>query len=255
VTMTTKLFVANLGWSVTENDLFNMFSDCGEVLTVKIPVRREDGRSRGFAFIEMAQPEHATRAIQQLNNMMLYNRPISVVLQDENYAAKRQQSSASAPYASAGMGVSYSGAPAVPAGPSNKLFIRNVNGMVNEPELARLFEQAGEVTAVKIPMDRETGMARGFAFIEMATVEAAETAMNQLNGAMVYGQEISITFQDPTRARSPRPNYAGQPYGSSPNNMMPNNMMNDQPQYPMGHNMQYDNAMMPQDHEMNLNLY
>jgi nucleolin len=206
--MTTKLFVANLGWSVSENDLFNIFSDCGEVLTVKIPVRREDGRSRGFAFIEMGSADDANRALQQLNNMMLYNRPISVVLQDENYAANRgggHPQGGYAPRQDAGGGyVSHHNANPEP---NNKLFIRNVNSMVSEDELTRLFQQAGEVTALKIPIDRETGMARGFAFVEMATTEEAQTAITQLDGATVYGQIISVNFQDPSRSRQARPAY------------------------------------------------
>ena len=204
--MTTKLFVANLGWSVSENDLFNIFSDCGEVLAVKIPVRREDGRSRGFAFIEMGSSEDANRALQQLNNMMLYNRPISVVLQDENYAANRQQTGdyAHRPAMDGGYGGHQGGGNPEP---NNKLFIRNVNSMVSEEELSRLFQQAGDVTAVKIPIDRETGMARGFAFVEMATTEEAQAAINQLDASTVNGQIISVSFQDPSRARPQRPAY------------------------------------------------
>jgi nucleolin len=209
--MTTKLFVANLGWSVSENDLFNIFSDCGEVLTVKIPVRREDGRSRGFAFIEMGSPDDANRAIQQLNNMMLYNRPISVVLQDENYAATRPQGGAGG-YAPRQNSYEGSGMSSGPLEPNNKLFIRNISNMVNEEELTRLFQQAGDVTAVKIPMDRETGMSRGFAFVEMASTEEAQSAINQLDGSTVYGQIISVNFQDPSRARQQRPAFQGARY-------------------------------------------
>jgi nucleolin len=203
--MSTKLFVANLGWSVTENDLFNLFSDAGEVLTVKIPLRREDGRSRGFAFIEMGSSDDANRAIQQLNGMMLYNRPISVVLQDEN------QARSSAPRGEGGYGSaprSFNNTP----DPNNKLFIRNVNTMVSEAELTRLFQQAGDVTSVKIPTDRETGLTRGFAFVEMGTVQDAEAAISQLDGSTVYGQDISVNFQDPSRARPQRPERVGSSY-------------------------------------------
>jgi nucleolin len=207
--MTTKLFVANLGWSVTENDLFNIFSDCGEVLTVKIPLRREDGRSRGFAFIEMGSADEANRAIQQLNNMMLYNRPISVVLQDENHANSRPAGGGGYQQRQeGGYGGGQQSFNSNPE-PNNKLFVRNVNSMVSEEELTRLFQQAGDVVSVKIPMDRETGMARGFAFVEMGTVQDAQAAITQLDSATVYGQVISVNFQDPSRARAPRPAGVG----------------------------------------------
>ena len=65
--MNTKLFVGNLGFDVTENDLQDTFGAFGPVTDVNLITDRQTGRSRGFAFVTMATPEGATAAIEGSN--------------------------------------------------------------------------------------------------------------------------------------------------------------------------------------------
>jgi cold-inducible RNA-binding protein len=62
--MNTKLFVGNLSYDVTENDLEDLFVAFGSVNEVNLMTDRSTGRSRGFAFVTMATPEAAQAAIQ-----------------------------------------------------------------------------------------------------------------------------------------------------------------------------------------------
>ena len=87
--MNKKLFVRNLSWSVSEDDLYEVFSGIGDVLSVKIPLRREDSKPRGFGFIEMASHELAEKAINELNGMMLDDRELSIDYQNENRDSDR----------------------------------------------------------------------------------------------------------------------------------------------------------------------
>jgi RNA recognition motif-containing protein len=82
--MNKKLFIASLAWSVSEEELGNLFASIGEVVSVRIPRRREDGKSRGFAFVEMASTEQAQQAIDQLNGTNVGGRDIVVMFQDPN---------------------------------------------------------------------------------------------------------------------------------------------------------------------------
>ncbi len=65
--MGKKLYVGNLPYSATEQALMDTFSECGTVDTVKIIMDRDSGRSKGFAFVEMATDSDAQAAITKLN--------------------------------------------------------------------------------------------------------------------------------------------------------------------------------------------
>ena len=65
--MSTKLYVGNLSFRVTSDDLQAHFAQAGNVETAKVVEDRETGRSRGFGFVEMATPEDANAAIEQFN--------------------------------------------------------------------------------------------------------------------------------------------------------------------------------------------
>lgn len=65
--MSTKLYVGNLSFRVTSDDLHEHFAQAGTVESAKVVEDRETGRSRGFGFVEMASAEEATAAIEQFN--------------------------------------------------------------------------------------------------------------------------------------------------------------------------------------------
>src|SRR5882724_2260526 len=76
--MNTKLFVGNLGFDVTENDLQDLFSGFGPVTEVNLITDRATGRSRGFAFVTMATPEGAKAAIEGGTGKNLKGRDLKV---------------------------------------------------------------------------------------------------------------------------------------------------------------------------------
>lgn len=65
--MSTKLYVGNLSFRVTSDDLQAHFAQAGSVESAKVIEDRDTGRSRGFGFVEMASPEDAAAAIEQFN--------------------------------------------------------------------------------------------------------------------------------------------------------------------------------------------
>ena len=76
--MNTKLFVGNLSYNVTENDLQEMFGQHGTVIEANLMLDRMTGRSRGFAFVTMASKEEAEAAIQALNGAAVEGRNLTV---------------------------------------------------------------------------------------------------------------------------------------------------------------------------------
>ena len=76
--MGNKLYVGNLSFSITNDDLMDFFGDAGTVESANIVEDRETGRSRGFGFVEMSSDEEAQNAIEQFNGMEFEGRNIVV---------------------------------------------------------------------------------------------------------------------------------------------------------------------------------
>jgi RNA recognition motif-containing protein len=78
--MSTKLFVGNLSFDTTENDLQDAFAAHGTVVEANLMMDRSTGRPRGFGFITMSTPEEAQKAIDALNGKELGGRALTVNL-------------------------------------------------------------------------------------------------------------------------------------------------------------------------------
>lgn len=74
----SKLFVGNISFRMTEDDLRSLFSQSGKVLSVAIPTDRDTGRKRGFAFVEMENQDEAQAAIDAFNGKTIEGREIVV---------------------------------------------------------------------------------------------------------------------------------------------------------------------------------
>ena len=76
--MATNLFVGSLAYSVTDDELQQFFAAVGNVVSAKVIMDRESGRSKGFGFVEMGSDEEAKAAIAQLDGKDLNGRAVSV---------------------------------------------------------------------------------------------------------------------------------------------------------------------------------
>ena len=82
-----------------------------------------------------------------------------------------------------------------------KIFVGNLPFSIGEAELRQLFEQKGAVEAVTVMRDNDTGRSRGFAFVEMASEEAAQKAIAELNGYSVDGRNLTVNEAKPKPER------------------------------------------------------
>lgn len=76
--MSKKLYVGNLPYSCTDDDLMNVFSEMGTVASARVIIDRETGRSKGFGFVEMASDDEAMNAARNLNGQAFQGRPLTV---------------------------------------------------------------------------------------------------------------------------------------------------------------------------------
>jgi RNA recognition motif-containing protein len=76
--MPSKVFVGNLDFNTTKAEVQNLFSEIGEIRDVYLPMDRQSGRPRGFAFVEYASDEDAAKAIEKYNGYQLSGRALRV---------------------------------------------------------------------------------------------------------------------------------------------------------------------------------
>lgn len=76
--MESKLYVGNLSYSTTEDDLRQLFSQAGNVKSVSVIKDRDTGRSKGFGFVEMGSDEDAQKAVSQFNGQSFQDRSLKV---------------------------------------------------------------------------------------------------------------------------------------------------------------------------------
>lgn len=87
---------------------------------------------------------------------------------------------------------------------SVRLYVGNLPFSATEEELENLFSQSGVVISTNIVTDRDTGRSRGFAFVEMESSEAANAAIEALNGVDFNGRSLTVNEAKPKESRGPR---------------------------------------------------
>ena len=96
----------------------------------------------------------------------------------------------------------------------SRLFVGNLSFQTGENELQDYFAQAGAVTSVNLMMDKVTGKSRGFAFVEFATPEEAQKAVEAMNGKSIDGRALTVNIarpkeERPRSDRGPRRDFGG----------------------------------------------
>ncbi len=87
-----------------------------------------------------------------------------------------------------------------------RLFVGNLPYQTIEQDIQDLFAQAGNVTSVNLMFDKFTGKSRGFAFVELATAEEANKAVEMFNGKDMQGRALTVNI---ARPREERPRTGG----------------------------------------------
>jgi len=84
----------------------------------------------------------------------------------------------------------------------NKLYVGSLPYSTTDDELRETFAQVGEVTSATVVTDRETGRSRGFGFVEMASAEDAQKAIDKLHGSDMGGRNLTVNIARPREERT-----------------------------------------------------
>jgi len=185
-----KIFIGGLPTSYDEDLIRGLFAPHGEVLQIFVPSDRETGLPRGFAFLEMSK-ESGVSAVEALDQITIEDRVIKCNEQlSKEELAKKKESRANE-------GV--------------KIYVGNVSFETTKEQLVECFEEYGTVSDCYVPLDSNTGMMRGFAFIRMPNEEESNKAIESLNGEMLGGRVIEVSVSLPRGQAPPRRNRNRQP--------------------------------------------
>ena len=92
---------------------------------------------------------------------------------------------------------------------NRKLYVGNLSFSTNDATLHQLFAEVGPVESARLVTDKETGRSRGFAFVEMASDEGAQAAIDRLNGTDLDGRRLTVNEARPQEPRAKNFDHAG----------------------------------------------
>lgn len=185
-----KIFVGNLPWSVDSAELAELFKDAGDVTMVEVIYDRQTGRSRGFAFVTMANQVDADEVVEKFNGYEYRGRILRV-----NSGPPPPKDSFPP------RGGFRNEKPSGSFNSSNRVFVGNLPWGADDLSLEQLFSDHGKVVEARVVYDRETGRSRGFGFVTLSSPQEIEEAISSLDGSDMDGRQIKVTVAETKPAR------------------------------------------------------
>ena len=176
------VFVGQLSWNVDNDWLAQEFAECGKVVSARVQMDRNSGKSRGFGFVEFATAAGANAAVALNGQKEIDGRTVRL---DKTSTRSHDPDKRAKAFGD------------VPSEASTVLFVGNVSFNVTEDGLWEVFSEYGEVKSVRLPTDRDTQRPKGYGYVEFVDIEAAKKAFEGARGKEIDGRSIRLDFAKP----------------------------------------------------------
>ncbi|WOH02844.1 hypothetical protein DCAR_0522234 [Daucus carota subsp. sativus] len=162
---TTSLFVGDLDYNVTDSQLYDLFNQVGQVVSVRVCRDLSTGRSLGYGYVNYSNQQDGARALDVLNFTQLNNKTIRVMVSHRDPSKRR-------------------------SGTAN-IFIKNLDKSIDNKALQDTFSSFGTILSCKIATDN-SGQSKGYGFVQYDSEEAANTAIEKLNGMLMNDKQVYV---------------------------------------------------------------
>jgi polyadenylate-binding protein len=163
---TPSLYVGDLAPDVNESLLFEIFSAVGPVASIRVCRDAVTRRSLGYSYVNFHQMPDAERALDTMNFSMIKGKPCRIMWSQRDPSLRRS-----------GVG---------------NIFVKNLHESIDNKQLYDTFSLFGNILSCKVVTDRETGLSKGYGYVHYETAEAANAAIEKLDGMLIDGQEVEV---------------------------------------------------------------
>ncbi|KAI9310890.1 hypothetical protein BX666DRAFT_2003604 [Dichotomocladium elegans] len=188
----TNVYVKNLMPDIKEEELKDLFSGFGPILTVLIQ-RDELGHSKGFGFVNFERHEDAERAVQQMNDAEYIGRRLIVSRAQKKSEREQEQHAVSHDGNNTCTAVG-NGTPKHHRYQGMNLYIKNLDDDIDDHRLREEFSRFGTITSAKVMRDEKTGLSKGYGFVCFTVPQEAAMAVQEMNGRMLGSKAAYVAM-------------------------------------------------------------
>ncbi|GAB2293789.1 Polyadenylate-binding protein 8 [Dionaea muscipula] len=163
--VTTSLYVGDLDFNVNDSQLYDLFNQIGQVVSVRVCRDVTSRRSLGYGYVNYSNPQDAARAMDMLNFTPLNGKTIRIMYSHRD--------------------------PSIRKSGSGNIFIKNLDKSIDHKALHDTFSTFGNILSCKIATDPH-GQSKGYGFVQFDSEEAAQNAIDKLNGMLINDKQVFV---------------------------------------------------------------
>lgn len=160
-----SLYVGDLLTTVTEANLFEIFTHLGQIASIRVCRDHLTKRSLGYAYVNYIQVTDAERALDTLNNTLIKGRPCRIMWCQRDPSVRKS-----------GVG---------------NIFIKNLDPSIGHKELYDTFSDYGNILSCKVAFD-ENGQSKGFGFVHFESQESANSAIEKVHDKELLNRQVYV---------------------------------------------------------------
>ncbi|GAA0140001.1 RNA metabolism protein [Lithospermum erythrorhizon] len=163
--VSTSLYVGDLDQNVTDSQLYDLFNQVGQVVSVRVCRDLTTRKSLGYGYVNYSSSQDASRAIEVLNFTPLNTKPIRIMYSHRDPSVRK-------------------------SGTAN-IFIKNLDKNIDNKALHDTFSSFGNILSCKIATD-PNGQSKGYGFVQFDSEESAQSAIDKLNGMLMNDKQVYV---------------------------------------------------------------